>query len=409
MLEGAGLRLVKKAADADLAVVNSCCVTANASAKSRNGINGILKQNQNCTVVVFGCMAALSNSESGSYGENVVFVRQREEILDFLGEMLGIAGSPDLVLPCDCRLESFKGHCRAFVKVQDGCDAYCTYCIIPKTRPVLSSRPVGQVVSEVRSLVDAGHKEIILTGIFLGAYGKQTARRRRWDSVDNKKFHELLKKVAQVPGLNRIRLSSLEPGDVSESLIDIFCEHANLLPHFHLSLQSGSDSVLKRMGRQYRMAEFYDRVAMLKDRLDKPAISTDLIVGFVGETESEFADTLSAVERVGFCRCHVFAFSRREGTAAVKMGGVLSKVILKDRSQRLRQAGDREALKFRTQFIGNRCKVLIENISDGIAKGHAERYFEVGLPADGIEKNQVVEVELLAEEQGGIIGKKTER
>ncbi|MHC4412427.1 MAG: radical SAM protein, partial [Planctomycetota bacterium] len=178
--------------------------------------------------------------------------------------------------------------------------------MVPKTRPFVRSKPIEAVIEESQRLVGTGHKEIVVTGVFLGAYGKETVRREKWEGKENKQLADLLERMAQISDLARIRLSSLEPGDVTEGLIDVFCKYRNIMPHLHLSLQSGSDRILRRMGRRYGREEFMEKVELIRARLNQPAITTDLIAGFPGETESDFEETMEFARRVGFSRIHVF-------------------------------------------------------------------------------------------------------
>ncbi|MHC4582096.1 MAG: radical SAM protein, partial [Planctomycetota bacterium] len=221
-------------------------------------------------------------------------------------------------------LTSFRGQTRAFLKVQDGCDGYCTYCIVPKARPFVHSKPLARALAEAQALVDAGHREIVVTGVFLGAYGQDTVRRQNWPTESRRagnNLSDLLDKMSVLPGMGRIRLSSLEPADVTQGLLDTLCKHPNIMPHLHLPLQSGSDEVLRRMCRQYRVAQFRETIDLLKSRLDRPAITTDIIVGFPGETDTDFERTVELARDVGFAKMHVFSFSPRKGTAAAEMGG----------------------------------------------------------------------------------------
>ncbi len=302
-------------------------------------------------------------------------------------------------------LTSFHGQTRAFLKVQDGCDGYCTYCIVPKARPFVRSKPVEQALAEAQTLVKAGHKEIVVTGIFLGAYGMDSVRRKSWPGGRNERLAELLDEMAALVGMGRIRLSSLEPADVTERLLDTLCEHSNIMPHLHLPLQSGSDPILKRMCRQYRVGEFRETVELLKARLDRPAITTDIIVGFPGETDADFEKTAELARQVGFAKIHVFAYSARKGTAAAEMPGAVDSGIIKERSQILHALGVELGLKYRSRLIGQTAQVLLES---GYPKpsGRTERYFTVAIsdPPRDLKKNEIVEVGLLENHKERMIG-----
>ena len=217
----------------------------------------------------------------------------------------------------------------------------------------------------------SGHKEIVLTGIFLGAYGQDTARRRHWDSSRADGLANLLDQVARVPGLCRVRLSSFEPGDVTDRLLDVFCEHENIAPHLHLPLQSGSDRILKRMCRQYRLDDFRRSVEKLTSRLDRPAITTDLIVGFPGETENDFAATRAVMRQVGFAKSHIFPFSPRKGTAAALMTPRVPAAVAKERSRILQEEDARLQEAFRNRFRGEKATVIVESLDP--PQGRCER------------------------------------
>jgi threonylcarbamoyladenosine tRNA methylthiotransferase MtaB len=273
-------------------------------------------------------------------------------------------------------LTSFQNQTRAFLKIQDGCDAFCSYCIIPTARPVVRYKKSEEILAEAAALVSAGHKEIVLTGVHIGSYGQTTARRRRWPTEENPHLSALLDQVAQIPGLARIRLSSLDPADVTPALLDIFCSHPNLMPHLHLSLQSGSDAILRRMARPYTADAFRAKVALIRSRLDRPAITTDIIVGFPGETDSDFDQTVALAKEVAFAKMHVFVFSARKGTAAARMQPKIPAEVKKARSRILRDLDLTLQSQFRAQFLGETAQVLIES-TNGHLSGRAERYFEV--------------------------------
>jgi threonylcarbamoyladenosine tRNA methylthiotransferase MtaB len=307
-------------------------------------------------------------------------------------------------------LQSYNGQTRAFLKVQDGCDGLCTYCIIPKTRPIVHSRPVNEILEEAQALVRYGHKEIVITGINLGAYGQKSVRRRNWQNHRNNKLADLLDKIARITGLDRIRLSSIEPADVTTYLLDIFCKHRNIMPHLHLSLQSGSDAVLKRMCRQYRAEQIREKVDMIKSKLDRPAITTDIIVGFPGETNEDFEKTVNLAEYIGFAKMHVFKFSPRNGTAAARLPDRIDNQVINKRSKILREFDVELGRKFREKFIGESADVLIESYN-GKPSGRCERYFMVNVVQKvnsdlkfQINNNDLVKVKLIRNSNNSMAG-----
>jgi threonylcarbamoyladenosine tRNA methylthiotransferase MtaB len=290
-------------------------------------------------------------------------------------------------------------HQRALMKIQDGCDAHCTYCIIPQLRPALWNKPVGDAVTEAQRLVDAGHVEIILTGIFLGAYGQPTAIRRRQSRDTASPLAELVEALcSRVMGLARLRLSSLEPGDLTPALISVLRSWPQCVPHFHLPLQSGSDQLLRRMNRQYLVDDFVKMVENVRAAFDRPALTTDIIVGFPGEDDEGFRQTLDVVDRVGFVHIHAFPYSPRPGTAAARWPGQrVPDTIISHRIDVLNERSRRGSLEYRRQFVGECVEVLVERQQQeagSFQHGRCERYFDVCFEATGIETGERVRLRI---------------
>jgi threonylcarbamoyladenosine tRNA methylthiotransferase MtaB len=373
-------------------VINTCCVTGTASAKSRQYIQRALKANPAGVRVVCGCLPAMNSREmTACDGDNVHIISNRDELAKRIAQI--IIGDNPLIkakngskikdgmakfakYPKLPQLSSFKGHTRAFLKVQDGCNGLCTYCIVPKVRPDVQSKPIDEAVAEAKALVAAGHKEIVVTGVNLGAYGRSTTKKAQIADC-RLSIVDLLKELAKIEGLLRIRVSSLEPGDISEELLDVFCAHPNIMPHIHLSVQSGASATLKRMCRQYDAEELRAKIELIKRRLDRPAITADIIVGFPGETDEDFEQTVELSKWAGFSKIHVFPFSVRMGTAAAKLKGRLPADVIKKRAQILRKLSDELGRKFVGQFVGETCEVLLEDTEP--LSGRSERYFMVFL------------------------------
>jgi len=455
---------------AQLVIINTCCVTQTASSKSRQKIRKAQRQNPDAVIFVAGCLPAIESNKLTKLDGNIHLLRNRESLATELLRLIkkntaaqklqnpqrpadtqistscekntshsresgNPVASAKLSLPQHISIRtkftpkikqkikssqitelpeitnlppitSFNGHTRAFLKVQDGCDAHCTYCIIPKTRPKVHSKPLEMAIAEAKSLVAAGYKEIVLTGVFLGAYGQDTTRQNKWPDGENPKLAQMLDKVAQVPGLKRIRLSSLEPSDVTEPLLEVFCKHHNIMPHLHLSLQSGCDAVLKRMARQYTTADFEKTIQLLRQALDRPAVTTDLIVGFPGETDEQFQRTVDFAERIAFAKMHVFSFSAREGTAAAKMKDLLNPKVIKKRTQQLSRLDKKLQKQFRQQFIGESAEILIEDCDQLV--GRAERYFKVYVKnaREGAKPGDLLKVTLTYNADDGMVGGK---
>ncbi|MEA3226354.1 MAG: tRNA (N(6)-L-threonylcarbamoyladenosine(37)-C(2))-methylthiotransferase MtaB, partial [Planctomycetota bacterium] len=399
LLEKLGLQKAESPEQSDLVVINTCCVTHTASAKSRQHIRRARKHNPNAVVVVSGCLPTVYAGEldifDRSQPDGIHLIRNRADLSATLTHITGPKAAPRPALSgvervsqraqaCPANtikakngdkikhkneldgqsglpaLTSFQGQTRAFLKVQDGCDGYCTYCIIPKARPFVRSKPVEQTLAEAQTLVEAGHREIVITGIFLGAYGRETVRRKNWPEEQSDNLADLLDKMANLPNMGRIRLSSLEPADVTPRLLDIICKHHNIMPHLHLPLQSGSDAVLRKMCRQYRVTQFKETIELLKSRLDRPAITTDIIVGFPGETDADFEQTVSLARDVGFAKMHVFSFSPRKGTVAAEMEAAVDNRVIKKRSEILHALSIELGLEYRSHFIGKTAQVLLE-------------------------------------------------
>ena len=398
LLTSFGLKPAPRSQCADLVVVNTCCVTHIASAKSRQSIRKAQKTAKNATVLVAGCLPEGPADELKNIAGNVHIVSRKKELVATLRDLVAggntestpacpniapgavkikdkTANLGDTNPPALPAITSFSGQTRAFLKIQDGCDAFCTYCIIPKIRTKVCNKHVKTVLAEAGALTRNGHKEIVLTGIFLGAYGQHTARRRHWDPARLDSLADLLDKTAQTPHLERLRLSSLEPADVTDRLIDVICSHENIALHLHLPLQSGSDRTLKRMCRQYRIADFRKSIEKLKSRLDRPAITTDIIVGFPGETDDDFAATVEIIKEVAFSKTHVFSFSPRKGTPAARMQPAVPPELIKERSQILHELDRTLQQQFRQQFIGEEVSIIIETLDP--PKGRCQRYFMV--------------------------------
>jgi len=448
LLEKLGLQQAESSEQSDLVVINTCCVTHRASAKSRQHIRRAGKLNPDAAVVVSGCLPIVQIGELNVAGNNIHLIRNRTDLSATLAHATGRIAAPvasqsarscsvntikakidqkskkeiiaDSLVQVENRkskienplpaLTSFQGQTRAFLKVQDGCDGYCSYCIVPKARSIVASKPLARALSEAQTLVEAGHREIVVTGIFLGAYGQDTVRRQNWPDQSRRagsSLAELLDRMANLPGMRRIRLSSLEPADVTPRLLDTLCKHPNIMPHLHLPLQSGSDEVLRRMCRQYRVAQFKETIDLLNSRLDRPAITTDIIVGFPGETDANFERTVKLARDVGFAKMHIFSFSPRKGTAAAEMQGAVDNEVIRERSETLHALDIELALKYRQQFVGDTAQVLLETNNPGApGNGRSERYFMVSLKDSRkkVKENDVIKVKLLENHKGGMIG-----
>ena len=296
--------------------------------------------------------------------------------------------------------EHQTGRQRAFLKIQDGCDAHCTYCIIPNLRPALHSKTVEDAVEEATRLVATGHVEIVLTGIFLGAYGQPTALRRR-QSGGASPLASLVRALCdRVPGLRRLRLSSLEPGDLTPELLAVLRDCQQVVPHFHLPLQSGSDKILRRMNRQYRRDAFLRMVDEVNAAFDRPALTTDVIVGFPGESDAEFEQTVDVANKARFIHIHAFPFSPRPGTAAARWDRQFVRgPVVNQRIERLREIAQECSYAFRSQFVGEWAEVVVEQpgsaeLETGVRGGRCERYFRICFDGPSLRPGELVRVQI---------------
>lgn len=360
---------------ADLCVVNTCTVTTEGDAKSRGTIRKLARANPGARIVVMGCYATRAPEELANLPGVVEVVTDKRELPDLLGRF-GVVDVPT-------GISQFSNHHRAFIKVQDGCLLRCSFCIIPYVRPHMTSRPIEHILDEVRRLYDAGFKEFVLTGIHLGHYGVEWNRER--PKQDWTRLSHLVEQIVRLPLDLRVRLSSIEATEVTRELIQVMADYPDrVAPHLHISLQSGSDSVLRRMRRRWGRQRFVDRCELVKKYLDRPAITTDIIVGFPGETDAEFAETLQTARDVGFSRIHVFPFSARRGTPADAMPDQISPPVKQARVAALNELERELREKYFAELCGRTLRVLVESpIRDlpGYNLGTACRYAAVELPA----------------------------
>ncbi len=382
----AGYTFAQPGEAAELCLVNSCTVTAESDAKSRQAIRRLIRENPEARVVVMGCYATRAPEEIVALGEGVEVLPDKRDLPTLLSS-LGVVEPP-------VGISRFGDRSRAYVKVQDGCRLRCTYCIIPQVRPHLSSRPVVEVLNEVRRLVDNGYGEIVLTGVHLGHYGRETAGGGR--AADTPSLATLVRQIAAVAGEFRVRLSSIEATEVTPELLETMRDSPDkVCPHLHICLQSGSDRVLHRMRRRWSRRSFLQRCQLVRERLDQPALTTDVLVGFPGETDADFEDTCRVLQEVGFSKIHAFPFSPRAGTPAAVMPDPVPRAI---RTARVRQVAEIERdlrQRYFSSLIGRRLRVLVEagggRYGDGRV-GTACRYAPVELPAGGYRLGQLVDV-----------------
>ena len=397
LLEDAGYEIVPFREGADVYIINTCSVTNVADRKSRQMLHRAKKMNPSAAVVAVGCYVQAAGAElkKDEAVDLIVGNNQKKDLVQILddyfadhensGEILDIGHSQEYE---ELHIRRIADHTRAFIKVQDGCNQFCSYCIIPYTRGRVRSRRPEDIEHEVRGIAEAGYKEIVLTGIHLSSYGV--------DFKDEQKENllTLIKRLDQIPGIERLRLGSLEPRIVTREFAKELARLRTICPHFHLSLQSGCDATLKRMNRRYNAAEYQACCEILWEEFDNPAITTDVIVGFPGETEEEFAETERFLKAIHFYEMHIFKYSRRAGTRAADMPDQVPEGTKSVRSDILLALEKQQSLEYRGRFLGTEEEILLEEPIeiDGTKymMGHTRQYVKGAVPYEEGLKNKTV-------------------
>ncbi len=420
MLEQAGYEIVPFKEGADVYVINTCTVTNIADRKSRQMLHRARKLNPEAVVVAAGCyVQAQDGKEHDPCIDIVIGNNHKKDLVRILGEYEagrvkrredqrgkaqeeGHAASGDRYTAWEIedinrtkeyealRLTRTGEHTRAYIKVQDGCNQFCTYCIIPYARGRVRSRDMQDVAEEVRRLAEKGYREVVLTGIHLSSYGI--------DFDGQRHLLDLIRVVHETEGIMRIRLGSLEPGIVTDEFAKALASMPKLCPHFHLSLQSGCDATLKRMNRRYTSSEYYEKCRILRKYFDAPALTTDVIVGFPGETEEEFRESFDFVDKLDFYETHIFKYSRREGTKAAAMGDQVDEQTKAERSALMIILGERKREAYERSFIGKEVEVLVEEEAlvggKSVQTGHTKEYIKIALDTEENLRNCIVNVQI---------------
>jgi len=402
-----GYRIVDFNQKADIYVINTCTVTNLADRKSRQMIRKAHRANSDALIAVVGCFAQRAANEAIKIpGVKLVLGTQhRKEIVDFVERVQktgqSIVNVNDIMKAKDFEdtpISSYQGRTRAILKIQEGCNQFCSYCIIPYTRGPIRSRHPGDVLQEVCRLVEAGFKEIVLTGIHLASYGTD---------LQGANLVSLLQDINSVQGLARIRLGSLEPNYINDDFIKGIQDLEKVCSYFHIPLQSGSDTVLKRMNRKYTAQEYAEAIEKIRQYYPEAAITTDVMVGFPGETDSEFQESLEFVKRIGFSRLHVFQYSPREGTLAANMSSQVPADEKEKRSQRLIETGHQLAQQYMEHFVNRVEKVYFEQRypdSSDFYEGYTEHYVKVRVHSNKDIRGLILDVDLEKIENDYMIG-----
>ncbi len=430
LLEGAGYEIVPFQERADVYIINTCTVTNIADRKSRQMLHRARKMNPDAVVVAAGCYVQAREEGHLAVDPSVDIVignNRKKDLVrileDYLQDGAEEDGQMSRVIDInhtgeyeELHLTKPGEHTRAYIKVQDGCNQFCSYCIIPFARGRVRSRSLESVVEEVRELARNGYREVVLTGIHLSSYGADFRKKAPGNEgpeasgkILNREEHfhggqegtdllALIRAVHEVDGILRIRLGSLEPRIITEEFVRTAAGLEKLCPHFHLSLQSGCDAILKRMNRRYTTAEYLEKCALLRKYFRNPALTTDVIVGFPGETEEEFAASMDFVDQVDFYETHIFKYSRREGTRAAAMADQVPEPVKAERSRRMIELGKRKQAAYERSFLGKEVEVLVEErMTEGGREyqvGHTREYLKIALEAEENLQNQIRKIRI---------------
>ena len=409
-LQDRGYKIVPFDSDADIYIVNTCTVTNIADRKSRQMLHRARKMNPDAVVVAAGCYVQAQEGKVDSCIDIVLGNNKKKDLIRILDEYRksrAESGREKEILP-DVELEDIGhtkeyeslnltrpgDHTRAYIKVQDGCNQFCTYCIIPYARGRVRSRSMEDVTEEVRTLAENGYKEVVLTGIHLSSYGIDFDKERH--------LLDLIRAVHQIEGIERIRLGSLEPGIITEEFAEAISKLPKMCPHFHLSLQSGCNATLKRMNRRYTSEEYAERCGILRKYFENPALTTDVIVGFPQESEEEFEASRDFVDSINFYETHIFKYSKRQGTKAAKMDGQIPEHEKTRRSNIMLELNRKKMQRYEEGWLGKKVEVLFEEMTERDGKnyvtGHTKEYLRIGVPCEPEQAdrwtNQLKEIEL---------------
>ncbi len=373
--------------NADLAIINTCAVTKTAIHKDKRAIARAKKENPNAKIVIVGCGVKIYQKEFNDLdGDLILDEIDIKKIVNFISDD-SLKEKIEPKEKIECQIIFNPHHARYFIKIQDGCEQFCSYCIIPYARGKLKSRDEQEVLDEIKKVVQAGYQEIVLCGIHLGLYGKD---------FEQGSLVDILKKIIDIKRLGRVRLSSIEINEINNELLELMKNNPKICPHLHIPLQAGCDKILKLMNRPYNISYFKKRLKTIRKIIPDIAITTDVIVGFPGETNKDFKRTYKFIKKIKFSRLHVFSFSPHEKTPAAKMANQINNKIIKERSDKLRELGKKLEEKYKKKFSKKELNILVEHISDkGVVRGHSENYLDISFKKESkIKVGEIVKKKL---------------
>lgn len=387
ILKENGYQIVDFDSKADIYIINTCTVTNTSDKKSEKMIKRARKQNKDAIIIAMGCHAQIKGDNIDA--DIIIGNKDKSKIISLIEEYqenknkIKRIYNLDNVSFEDMYISSFNSHTRAFVKIQDGCDAFCSYCIIPYARGPIRSKDPKTVIKEITSLVENGYKEIILTGIHTGKYGKDI----------NYTFEQLLKEIIKIKNLYRIRISSIEINELTDPILNLIKDNQVIAKHLHIPLQSGSDKILKLMDRKYDLKFYKDRIEKIRKMIKDISITTDLIVGFPNENEKDMEDTLKFLKEIKFTKIHTFPYSKREGTKAASMENQIDETIKRKRVKTVLELSDQLEQDFYQSKLNKTEEVIIEQTKDGKSYGYTSNYIKVEINSP-LKPNEVISVKI---------------
>ncbi len=399
----AGHTVVSDSAPFDAIVINSCTVTAESDRKTRQTVRRFRKEHPDAAIVLTGCMVQAFSSEAQALSDADVIagntdvkkiVEYTERFLSDGERIFEVSKHTKSERFNTPSLSDFAERTRAYMKIEDGCERFCTYCIIPTARGFVRSKPLDEIKTEAEALAKAGFSEIVLVGINLTSYGRG----------ENFNLADAVDAVCAVDGIKRVRLGSLEPDHMSDEMLSCLKKQEKFCPQFHLSLQSGCDETLKRMNRHYDTAFYRDLVTRIRNNFNDAAITTDIMVGFAGETEEEFNESLSFAKEIGFAKAHIFAYSRRSGTVAYSLPNQVSKTEKARRSRLMSETTLKTESEFLNSLVGRVFPVLFETAQDGFAEGYTANYSRVRVKSDNPHTGEILSVKIISAENEYCVG-----